>query len=702
MTHGDDDATVVEVATNGSLGGEITCKDGAAANISELSRRETLLLRGRTLADFINKTKSEKWKALAEILGLEEIEGLRQDLQRAHNDLRKDAKAAETEFKACCESLGLSAKESAEDTLLAKIREACDKVGISPPSSLQDVADETWYPSGASNGNPSDRATGVQGLNTALKSLPAPAFDMSAVEEWNGLLSSAQAADVARFRLLKEADNLLQSSPDGSACPLCGQPIPREKLVLQVREAVTGLQEAAEELEGRRSDLQHVIDELSDAESRRQTLMERGGVLELSFAQLPSDPRDAVRASLRERKPVDPAALTNFEQNLIQWDGAARQLCQDASPPSSETEQDAILELASLCEKSKVWTRAKGNAARLQKARGFADKILKAYQKRQKTYLSKILKEISGRVADIYEKLHPGEGLTGIAVEPWTAKGIELAIDFHGTRQRPPHGVLSESHLNSLAIALFLAMAETFNQKLGFLVLDDVVNSFDLEHRGQLASLLANEFSDWQLIVLTHDHLFFEQLVRRAPAWKKLEFTSWSHEEGPRTTRYETGGMLAKARKCLEDDDLTGAATKARRALEELLQEVCQGIAAPLPFRRGAGNDRREIVELFSGLRRGLDKYAKQMFRELKPLLADLEADVQVALNVEAHASQGKAATSEVRVALERIGQLDDVWSCPSCQTRIWLIGTPQSAMCKCGKGRYPPVPVPEAQSANK
>ena len=46
------------------------------------------------------------------------------------------------------------------------------------------------------------------------------------------------------------------------------------------------------------------------------------------------------------------------------------------------------------------------------------------------------------------------------------------------------------------------------------------------------------EFSDWQLIVLTHNHLFFEQLVRRAPDWKKIEFTSWSHEEGPRTTRY--------------------------------------------------------------------------------------------------------------------------------------------------------------------
>jgi len=38
---------------------------------------------GLSLADFINKTKTEKWKALAELLGLDAVELLRQDLQRA-------------------------------------------------------------------------------------------------------------------------------------------------------------------------------------------------------------------------------------------------------------------------------------------------------------------------------------------------------------------------------------------------------------------------------------------------------------------------------------------------------------------------------------------------------------------------------------------------------------------------------------------
>jgi hypothetical protein len=115
-------------------------------------------------------------------------------------------------------------------------------------------------------------------------------------------------------------------------------------------------------------------------------------------------------------------------------------------------------------------------------------------------------------VGRLYEALHPGEGIEHVRVEPWSEKGVELSVDFHGHRMKPPHGVLSESHLNSLAIALFLGMARTFNRTLGFLVLDDVINSFDAHHRARLADVLVAEFADLQLIVLTHDSSFFERL----------------------------------------------------------------------------------------------------------------------------------------------------------------------------------------------
>ena len=78
-----DGITSVEVLTSGSLGGKVVLPDERTPDMFHTLRRETFLLRGRTLADFINKTKTEKWKALVEILGLDAIESLREDLQRA-------------------------------------------------------------------------------------------------------------------------------------------------------------------------------------------------------------------------------------------------------------------------------------------------------------------------------------------------------------------------------------------------------------------------------------------------------------------------------------------------------------------------------------------------------------------------------------------------------------------------------------------
>jgi hypothetical protein len=347
--------------------------------------------------------------------------------------------------------------------------------------------------------------------------------------------------------------------------------------------------------------------------------------------------------------------------------------------------------LAALCQQVNAWRLAEQKATRARRALELAERVFDAYQTKQKDDVTDLLKRISRRVGEIYSTLHPGEDLDAVSVEPWTAKGVELAIDFHGSRQRPPHGVLSESHLNSLAIALFLAMAESFNERIGFLLLDDVINSFDVEHRGRLAELLADGFSNWQLIVLTHDPLFFEHLSRRAPSWRKLEFTSWSYTSGPRTTHYETTGILRSARERLDSGDIHGAATKARRALEELLQEICEALWAPLPFRRGQSNDKREIGELLKGVRRTLKERAKPLAESIEPLLKNVEADVGATLNVAIHGSRGRPGASEVVAALERIEALDERWSCPKCRTRVWHRGTPDASRCKCGVSAFPP-----------
>jgi len=688
-----DGTTSVEVLTSGALGGKVVFPDERPPDMFHALRRETFLLRGRTLADFVNKTKTEKWKALVEILGLDAIESLREDLQRARNDLRKTTKTAEEEVRVYRRALSAGIDTVTEEAVVANLRQICGMLGVDPPHSLDQVVDPSWITTavGASAGvsASSDR----ENLGADINALGAPAFDQKAFAAWNELVSSNRARQLPRASLVREAKRLVETqSIEAGRCPLCGQKVDQKVLARKIESALVEMMEAARDLERFRDPIIEEADGLESAHELRQAIHDRARELQLELPPVPAQPDARVRDQLEALAPVAIDTIASYLADLRRWDKAAAKLGRQISPATDSTRDSQLMMLAALCQQINAWQRAEKKHADARRALALAETVFDAYQLKQKEDLGHLLEEISGRVAKIYTALHPGEDLDAVSIEPWTAKGVELAINFFGSRQRPPHGVLSESHLNSLAIALFLAMAASFNEQLGFLILDDVINSFDVEHRGRLAELLADGFSDWQLIVLTHDQQFFEHLSRRAPSWRKIEFTSWSHASGPRTTKYEASGMLAAARERLQSDDVQGAATKGRRALEELLQEVCEALWAPLPFRRGQANDKREIGELFMGLRRALKEHAKSQLPTVEPIVKHLEADVGATLNVAAHASRGRSGAGEVKSALERIEALDALWSCPACRTRVWHKGTPDAARCRCGKSAFPPV----------
>jgi energy-coupling factor transporter ATP-binding protein EcfA2 len=690
LSAADGGETSVEVVTSGDLGGKVVFPDARGPEALGLASRETFLLRGRTLADFINKTKTEKWKALAELLGLDTIELLRQDLQRARTDIKKQVKTAEEKIATARRALSAGDATITEEGVLDTLQQICGGLGVEVPQSLAAVTDKAWI-AGVAGESAALGAPKLEMLSSTASGLRTPTVDERVIAAWITLVSKEQWQDnVPLLTLFRDADALLSSAPhphtDG--CPLCGQAISKDALTARVRRVLTDLLESSRATERIREGIVEWRDALVATLDQRRALVNLARPLRIKLSEPPPLPI-AIAAALDARAALELAGLKDFQKELERWDAEARAAIATNTPADAGTRQSQLALLAVICEHIRTWHAADKELARSQTALELADRLYDAYQERQKKQLESILTSISRRVAEIYGALHPGEDLSRVTVEPWTAKGLELAVDFHGSKQRPPHGVLSESHLNSLAIALFLAMAQTFNEKLRFLVLDDVINSFDLEHRGELASLLAEKFDDWQLVVLTHDRQFFDHLARRAPSWKRLEITSWSYEGGPRMN--SSSGILEQAQERLAQGDVGGAATKARRTLEELLQEICEALEAELPFRRGTKNDQREIGELLRGLRRAVKEHAKPMLKTLEPLLKHLEADVSATFNVEAHASRGRSGTAEVESALRRLEELDRMWSCPECGTRLWHKGTPESSRCRCGKSVFPP-----------
>src|SRR5580765_736253 len=198
-----DGVTSVEVLTSGMLGGKVVFPDERTPDTFEALRRETFLLRGRTLADFINKTKTEKWKALVEILGLDAIESLREDLQRARNELRKLSKAGDEEVRAYRRALASGSDEVSDDMVLINLRQICTMLGVDPPQTLDQAVDPSWLTAVVGASAAVSKGSDRERLLAEITTLSPPAFDRRAGDAWNELVSSDRARLLPRASLVR-------------------------------------------------------------------------------------------------------------------------------------------------------------------------------------------------------------------------------------------------------------------------------------------------------------------------------------------------------------------------------------------------------------------------------------------------------------------------------------------------------------------
>jgi DNA repair exonuclease SbcCD ATPase subunit len=89
---------------------------------------------------------------------------------------------------------------------------------------------------------------------------------------------------------------------------------------------------------------------------------------------------------------------------------------------------------------------------------------------------------------DLYRKIQ-GNGAIPIRIElppeeDLNQQRLNLLVDFAPSREGvPPAGYLSDSEIHSLALALRLAAIRQFNVGAPIIALDDIVTSYDADHR---------------------------------------------------------------------------------------------------------------------------------------------------------------------------------------------------------------------------
>ena len=162
-------------------------------------------------------------------------------------------------------------------------------------------------------------------------------------------------------------------------------------------------------------------------------------------------------------------------------------------------------------------------------------------------------------------------------------KAVELEIEFVSEKIAPAFKFLSESQVNSFGLAIFLASVKHFNKDFKFFILDDVVNSFDSFKRPRVAKLLASKFSDFQVLMITHDQIFFDTVQKLFPEWQRYKFTAWEYATGPKCK--PSKNYLEEIQSFINDDNPITAGQTLGKYLEWIFGILCENMETPIPYR---------------------------------------------------------------------------------------------------------------------
>ena len=189
-----------------------------------------------------------------------------------------------------------------------------------------------------------------------------------------------------------------------------------------------------------------------------------------------------------------------------------------------------------------------------------------------------------------------------IYLEAWL---IDSNLDEVSSKISRVHTFLNEARLSSIALAIRMAiLKEKFvKESPKILILDDLLLSLDMGNREVVLSIVLEEYlKDYQLIILTHDRVFFQSAlsyikVKHATElkkqgednkdkldnafskyWKVFELYEATQLDGkriPSITTYKS--YLQKAYQYfndVENIDYNACGNNLRSALEEILREI--------------------------------------------------------------------------------------------------------------------------------
>ncbi len=681
LVHLDCDEAVVAVQVEGSgvasrgLRGNSSgpLKVGPGPLTVNFAAERLPVLGHRTMAQFVDKSANDKRGELLEALGLDDLGAFRAGIRSVKSQLKRRAKEAGERQDAA--ERALSAHLGDE-----RIKDAL--VRLSTNAKLDPKLDKgdaliAWKPPAIQPIEPDSLLSRATELASARDELAQAATDL-----WAAATEDRAAAEKRGLSALLEAGNLVLEASDEDRCPLCLLEQDRGALIESITErsaelAITDekFRKAEQELAAHEEAARRLIRATEQILDDDQLIQEDPvGAMKVSSAELRAYLEEIEEARKQRRPLPDPPLPSAQVITAIRKAAFSAPAALGPALVELSTLQGMLSEMG---KTKAAATLALSREAAANAAAQLTDEAVERAIETELDYINEPLSTYYTRLVGqpAYTDLH-------LIYTQARAGGIEFEFKWDGRHEiRPPQRVMSESELNALGLALFLARLKTDPPRWRTMVLDDVVASFDAVHRTRLIRLLAEEFSDWQVILLTHDPQLSRTVIAEAPEWLVEKVTAWSAVNGP---TFGPSDMRARLRERLDRgepaEELGGL---ARQAIEEALERPVGKMG--LKIRHDPANGysadeyRRALVE---GLKEG------NFLRADDPVLIRLRTDGSVT-NRACHYSEREPGITEqdLRILLEDLDALDRLFHCDDCGKKVWEVPHQGSTRCQCKCG---------------
>lgn len=243
-------------------------------------------------------------------------------------------------------------------------------------------------------------------------------------------------------------------------------------------------------------------------------------------------------------------------------------------------------------------------------------------------------------------------------------KKLAPTITYRAHGLKTPQFFLNEARQSALALAIYLSARLACTQTAPedapkLIVLDDLLIGLDQSNRLPVLNALMKHFADWQIVLLTHDRVWFEMArAHLAPAtdWTYLEL----HEEPTSASTSmpvvrqlgaaAADSALDQAEAFLDKGHLAAAATYTRTGFELGLRQWAERGSVPVRFRI----DPKDVStgDLIEAIRK---TKASDPNSEAARALRSVEMFRSIVLNPMSHATPPGIVKFEVQGALAAV-----------------------------------------------